>query len=334
MSRQIENTDQIRQYLLGELSEEEREGIEQRLLSDDDYYQQVLIAEEELAYDFARNELPDQDRIKFTRHALPVPEWRQEVKFARALSKYVEENGPRRAEAPAVSVERRSWLEPLAAFFRRPAVGFSLAAALLLSLALVAWTATRNRRLNDEVARLRAQSSPSPVEPQQDLQEQLATERLRNAELTDELRREQELRAGIEKDLQVAREQAGVPAPTPSRTGGPPVVGFLLTAGSVRDSGKMNTVRRFPDARVIRLDLDLAADEYQSYLAVLKAVGGQKELLSKKSLRARAGRDRVTVSVSLAASLLSRGDYQIQLSGLTPSGAYEDVETYYFRVEN
>ena len=44
--------DFTRQYLLGELSEEELEQIEKRLLSEEDYLEELLIAEEELTDDF------------------------------------------------------------------------------------------------------------------------------------------------------------------------------------------------------------------------------------------------------------------------------------------
>jgi hypothetical protein len=335
MSRQIEDESYIRRYLLGELSEEEREQIERRLLADEDYYQQVLIAEDELIYDFVCDELPEQEKTTFRRHILPVPERREDVKFAGLLRKYVRENAPRVAETPTPGSGRTSWLEPFAAFFRRPAVGFSLAAAaaLLLAVSLSVWTAIQNRRLRNQIAQLEAQRTLPPPPPQ-DVQEQLAAERRRNANLTDELRREQEQRASVERDLEVIKKQTErTTAPeSPRRTSVAAVVSFLLTPGASRDSGEVKRVSVPRDAREIRLQLDLAADNYPGYRAVLKTVGGQKELLSRETLRARVVGGRITVSMNLPAKILSRGDYQIQLSGKTSAGEYEDVDTYYFRV--
>jgi hypothetical protein len=333
MSQQIENEDYIRRYLLGELSEEEQEQTERRLLADEDYYQQVLIAEDELIYDFVCDELPEQEKASFRQRVLPVPKRRQDVKFARALRKYVRENTLPLAEAPAARTMRTSWLEPFAAFFRRPVVGFSLVAVLLLSLSLSVWTAIQNRRLQNQIAQLEAQKTLPPTPPQ-DAQEQLAVERQRNAELTNELGHEQELRASAERNLEVARKESQqATAPTaPPRASVAVVASFLLTSGASRDSGTGKKITLPRGAREIRLQLDLAANNYRSYRAALKTVGGQKELLSRRMLRARAGAKDMTVSINIPAKLLTQGDYQIQLSGETSTGQYEDVDVYYFRV--
>jgi hypothetical protein len=333
MSQQIEDEGYIRRYLLGELSEEEQEQIERRLLSDEEYYQQVLVAEDELIYGFVCDELPEQQKTSFRHHVLPVPERREDVKFARVLRKYVRENAPRVAGNQTVRSERTSWLKPLAAFFRRPVAGFSFAAALLLAISLSVWMAIQNSRLQNQIVQLEARKTLPPAPPQ-DLQEQLASERQRSADLTDELRREQERRTNAERNLEVAKAQTQrTPVPgLPRRTSVAAVVSFLLTPGATRDSGEVKKILVPHDAREIRLRLDLAANDYKSYRALLKTVGGQKELLSRKLLRARVAASGTTVSMNLPAKLLSRGDYQIQLSGKNSVGEYEDIDTYYFRV--
>lgn len=331
MSQQIDNTDFIRRYLLGELSEQEQEQVEQRLLSDDDYYQQVQIAEDELLFDFVSDELPSQDKTRFKQRVLPIPERQQDVRFAKALRRYVVEHAPGSVEVSAVAKERASWLNPFAALFRRPIVGFALASALLLALALSIWMSLQNQRLRNQLAALQTRQTPTPTPPSQDTQEQLATERQRNAELNAQLQREQEQRAGLEQNLEALREQAQRRAPSepPART---TFVSYLLTAGAVRDSGDTRKIPLSAASREIRLQLDLGANDYPGYRAVLKTVGGQKELLSRKMLRARTGKGRITVTLTLPAKLLGRGDYQVELSGATSAGDYETVETYYFRV--
>jgi hypothetical protein len=264
-----------------------------------------------------------------------VPERQKDVKFAMALRKYVRENAPRVGETPIVRRERTSWLEAFAAFFRRPAVGLSFAAALLLAVLLAAWTAIQNRRLQNQIAQLAAQKALPPALPQ-DLQGQLVTERQRNADLTEELHREQELRASVERNLQVAKEQAQrATAPgSPPRMTVATVVSFPLLPGATRDtgSGEGNKIPLPRSARKIRLLLDLAANDYRHYRAVLKTVEGQKELLTRNMLRARASAGGITLPLIVPAKLLTRGAYQIQLSGKTPTGQYKDVDLYYFRV--
>lgn len=334
MSQQLEKEDQIRRYLLGELSEEEREQLEKRLLSDDDFYQQVLAVENELIYDFVCDDLTGQEEMSFRRHVLPVPEHREDIKFARALRKYIRENRPSVTETTPVAEARASWLEPFAMFFRRPVLGLSLATALLLAVALSVWTALQNRKLRNQITLLEAQKTPTPA-PAQDLPEQLTAAQRRNMELADELRREQELRASVERDLEAAKQQPqrDSTSTTPPRMTIATVVSFLLTPGASRDAGgEVKKISIPRGARAIRLQLDLAANNYRSYRVALKTVEGQKELLTKGMLRARPGARGASVWLSVPTQLLTRGDYQIQLSGETSTGQYEEIDAYYFRV--
>lgn len=211
-------------------------------------------------------------------------------------------------------------------------MGLSLAMALLLAVALSVWMALQNRKLRNQIPQPEAQKIQAPTPPPRDLQEQLTAEQRRNAELADELRREQELRASVERDLEALKQQ-------PQRSSGPPrtamaaVVSFLLTPGASRSTGgevKKITIPR--GARAIRLQLDLAANSYRSYRAVLKTVEGPKELFVRGMLRSRVGARGASVWLSVPAKLLTRGDYQIQLSGETSTGRYENIDTYYFRV--
>ena len=325
--------DSTRQYLLGELSEEEHEQIEKRLLSEEDYFEELLIAEEELTDDFVSDRLPGPDRAKFSRRFLPVPELRQDVRFARALRTYAAQNAPSTSSEPRAE-HRPSFLASLAAFFRRPAVGLSLAAALLLAVGAATWMAVQNRRLRAEVRQLQTQPTPAPQTPRTGLEEQLASERERAEQLADQLRREQELRAAAERNLEEARRQQQT-RPGQGPESGPVVAAvFTLTPGLVRGPG--TELQKIPVPRAggrVLLRLDLAADDYRTYRATLKTVEG-KAVLNAAGLRALAGGGGAkAVAVTIpAASLAPGNDYQVLLSGKTPSGEYEDVGSYYFRV--
>src|SRR5215207_4236036 len=103
MSLQSGNGVSIRRYLLGELSEQQREQVEQRLLSDDDLYQQLLLAEDDLIDEYISGELSDQERSKFSARFLRVPELKQDVMSMMALRKHALETVPPVAarDAPA-----------------------------------------------------------------------------------------------------------------------------------------------------------------------------------------------------------------------------------------
>ncbi|HEX8187661.1 MAG TPA: hypothetical protein VF586_04880 [Pyrinomonadaceae bacterium] len=328
-----ERRESVRQYILGELSEEGREQVERRLISQDDYFEELLIAEEELADDFVGERLTDPALTAFRRSFLSVPELRQDVRFAKALRRHAAEHAQRQALQPADG-RPPPLLARISSFFRQPAVGFALAAALLLAVCSAAWMAVQNGRLREQVAQLRAREAPRPT-PQTESQAQLALERERGEQLAARLGREQEQRAEAERRLEEAvrqqarsrREQTTGPA-----TGSVPAV-FTLTPGLVRGEGEGQ--KRIPppppgDRLIARLDL--AANEYRSYRASLQTLDG-KELHSLPNLRARAGGGGMVIPFPLPAARLAPGnDYQIVLSGKAPDGAYEEVGTYYFRV--
>lgn len=77
---------EIRDYLLGVLPEKQREEIEQRLFSDDDFHLEVEIVEEELFDDYLQNRLLELERRLFETHFLASPLRRQRLQFARAFN--------------------------------------------------------------------------------------------------------------------------------------------------------------------------------------------------------------------------------------------------------
>jgi hypothetical protein len=328
-----ERRDSIRQYLMGDLSEQEREQVERRLISQDDYFEELLIAEEELADDFVSGHLPEPDSAKFRQHFLSVPELQQEVMFANALHLHAAEYA--RRASPRSQVERAPpLLMTFTAFLRRPAVGFSLAAALLVAVCAFVWMAAQNSRLRARVAQLQEQPSATPAPtPQTDLLAQLASERERGEQLTAQLSKEREQRAEAERKLEEARKPPP-PRPRPDQTPGPTLVASAtLSPGLIRGSGSgLNRIPVPSSSGQVLVRLDLAADNYPTYRATLKMLGG-KELLSLSNLRALGDGEGRTVALILPAARLAPGnDYQILLGGKSPTGGYEDVGTYNFRV--
>lgn len=328
MSGQRENSDSIKRYLLGEMSEQERERVEEGLLADDDLYQQLLIAEDDLIDEFVAGALPEQERAQFSQSFLQVPQLRQDVRFAVALRKHALKAAPRVAVA-AAAPPRVSLLDWLRKFFMQPVFSFSMTIALLTAVPLAVWLAAQNSRLRKQVEQLQAMQTPTPA-PRQDLQEQLDAERLRNEKLSAELR-EQEQRIEEARKIQEAKEQSPPqpPARQPTPPGSASVVAFTLTPGLVRESGSLKKLTVPPGASELMIRLDLPESGYRNYRVVLKTVDG-KELFSRQGLRAAGGGKHVPVSIP--ARLLSPDDYQILLTGIASSGEAEEISTYYFRV--
>jgi methionine-rich copper-binding protein CopC len=147
MKQYANHTEEIRQYLLGHLSEEIHQQLEERLLIEDSFLEELLVAEEELIDDYIKGDLSDDDRLSFEKHFLSTSERHENLRFAMALSQYTanstEQAESEFAKAPA-STFNPTLTERLRAFWNnqgwalRAAMSFAviaiLAGALWLSL--------------------------------------------------------------------------------------------------------------------------------------------------------------------------------------------------------
>ncbi|MFY9609408.1 MAG: hypothetical protein WAU45_12435, partial [Blastocatellia bacterium] len=79
----------IRRYLLGQISGDEREQLEEMMMSDDELYNRVLLAEDELVEEYVQGELSESERAGFEASFLSTPDGRKQASFAKALDKYV-----------------------------------------------------------------------------------------------------------------------------------------------------------------------------------------------------------------------------------------------------
>jgi hypothetical protein len=83
------------------------------------------------------------------------------------------------------------------------------------------------------------------------------------------------------------------------------------------------------DALIVQLRLELPGNDYTFYRAVLQDADGN-EIWAASRLRAQPRKAEIVVPVP--ATLLTRGDYQLKLSGMSEGREPEAVEAYAFRV--
>jgi hypothetical protein len=98
---------EIRRYLLGELSDSEREQVEQRLITDGNYKEEVLMVEQELLEDYLAGLLIPQERELFHKNYLSAPLQKQKLRIAQALDKYLVQTS---VQTPK-TVSGQSWIE-------------------------------------------------------------------------------------------------------------------------------------------------------------------------------------------------------------------------------
>ena len=76
----------IRHYLLGDLEENDRQNLEERFITDNEYRNEVLIVESELVEDFVNGALSRDDQAKFRSHYLSAPRQEKQLRTVRALT--------------------------------------------------------------------------------------------------------------------------------------------------------------------------------------------------------------------------------------------------------
>jgi hypothetical protein len=119
----------IREYLLGKLSEDEQQKIEERLITDDDLFQELEVSKGEVVEEYWANELSREEREWLEGHFLASPEGKQAYEFKLALDHLARSN-PRPEPQP-------TFFERLKNPFKQyPWVVATASAAVIL---IVAW---------------------------------------------------------------------------------------------------------------------------------------------------------------------------------------------------
>jgi hypothetical protein len=306
----------IREYLLGTLTLKNQRRVEETLLTSQQYFNELLAGEDDLIDDYLGGGLTGAERTRFENYFLATPERIAKLKFARLLRSYLDE-GESVEAAPVASTDSRadshadshadsradsradapSFRQSVSAFLKtvHPAVRFSLAAVLLLILcggALIG--IMRWQQSNGTTDRL-ARTAPPEASPA------ASPGANRNA-----------------------------PARPASETPRPPIFAATLSPGLVRSSGATKRIVVPRGANTVQLRLELMADDYPRYRALLKT--DEREIFAVEQLQAEAAKGERHVALNLPAQLLTPADYQVVLSGETGDGRLEDIGKYVFRV--
>ena len=314
----LDNDSMIKQYLLGELTEEGQQQIEERLLRDGDYFEHLQLCEDELVDEYVRGGLPPDEQRRFDNHFLSTPERHEKLRFARALRRYV--SAAVEAEPATTARSARSQLLSASLRGRLPVMAYSLAAALLLVLG--GTVIFRNWQLQNQLAQIRSQQSAG-LRSERELQRQLQEQRAGYMELVKELQHEKDQRAMLERNVS--------PSIPSNQDRLAPIISLVLTPGLLRGEETTKKALVPSGATLIRLELHFPANDYRSWRATLHNAEGA-ELSRQSLLKARSTGGGGIVVMDLPAEAIPGGDYYVKLSGTAGSGEFEDIGKYYFRV--
>jgi len=133
MKEEVEVQDaELRSYLLGELPSDKEQKIEEQLLIDNDYIEQMMMVENELIDDYLKNRLSAAEREKYQSLFLATREGRQKVQIARVLKSHLK---PEREPSPGFLTRLQGILAKLVS----PPMLQAAAAMVVLGLGLLSW---------------------------------------------------------------------------------------------------------------------------------------------------------------------------------------------------
>lgn len=119
----------VRAYLLGQLTDDQQQTFEERLLTEDALTQELEVTSEELVDEYLARQLKPKESEWFEQHYLASPEGKWSRSVATTLHRYVSNN--------PIEREKRSWTEKLAAFLNRQAVPIRSIAAVAVVVIVV-----------------------------------------------------------------------------------------------------------------------------------------------------------------------------------------------------
>lgn len=304
MTDEVNNPDiLVRSYLLGGLTEAQREEIERRVFTDPEYSEKVELIEEELIDEFVDGRLPEKEREAFAVHLLANPHLRLDVGIVGKLKQHgaVASSPVTTSAATGVAVEPEPgpgrfvlWLRR----FRMP-LAATCAALLLITAGILLWRNLEARRF----------------------EQQIIYDRSRSEIIDREVAR---LNApGDEVAAGAALEAMASPSTRAELSPG-------VSRGGAQDRAAYPTLSPRPGAAYARLRLKLEPSMagFQSYRARFKSVDGGVSF--EADLRPSLEEEGLGLWVTLPLGVLPNGDYQVELDGRRDGGPPQELPNHYY----
>ena len=317
----MDNPDQIiKQYLLGQLSDSDKENLEHEYFVEAVALRKVEMGEDELIDEYLDKQLSPDERQSFLQIFLTTKDREEKLRLAKALREKVRKN------AGGLGRMSRRLRIPSALLVR---LGLGAIAASLILIAGLGWLLTH------EIWQVRSLHSERRTwaEQESELQDRLAQADAENTRLDERVT--QGLRARAELQAQVQRLEAR--ASTPRKTSAPRNAqrsfSVRLTRSALRSGGNAQPVKLPANALLLEFQMELAVEaaDYGSFQAQLIRVDRGSQIVQNSLLRRRQGEPRL-IRFAVGSDLLSPGDYSIELGGFSKTGSLKELGEYVFRL--
>jgi hypothetical protein len=263
----------LRQFLLGQVDDEERQRIESLFLTNPLIRERILVAEQDLIEEYLDDSLPTADRKGFLSQYAETSLQQRRLRIAQTIKDWAGAE-PGAISSPSAPAQVPTNLRPR--FNLKPVVMIPIAiAAAIAVIFAVVWINGRIQRNREYLA----------------LQQEIAR-------------------------LNANRGEASSP--------------FALTLApvSLRSADQSELTKRVGVQREELRLISLQKEVYPSYRAVLRRVGDDQSI-TIPDLHAQPEK---VIPIKLPSRVLTRGAYQIELSGIAADGSVRSTEEYGFTV--
>jgi hypothetical protein len=332
-------------YLLGELSVEERESIEEQYFQNDNLFRELQVIESDLIDDYVNGELSAEERRKFEFQFLSTPQGRRKVELSRTLLSSVLATAGKSVETRRK--ENPSWWQT---FWRRTrgqsrAWQFSFATLILFLAIGGPWLVVDNMRLRSRLGVAQSSTHQNELELQR-LQAQLAAAQQRQQQeeaawyahrqqLNEALQQERTERENAEalarqkeSQLQQTLRQGGTTEREPPTA----IATYVFPYNPVRSPGEKGPPLVISAGqKTVQLQIDLGRTSYPGYRVSLQTVEGTEMwgTVIRKARHTKAGN---SITVRLPATIFTRQNYILSVTPSPANGQTESIADYSFRV--
>jgi len=341
MNHESRTRDLVVRYLLGNVEPTEREQIENSFLSDEAFFDCVLI-EDQLIYDYLNNRLAPIDRKLFEENYLHGSKSRQEkVALSQAAIAQAKSWKPYDfaipEQQPLIDHKRNSWRDRIVNIFRLPEWALATLVVLVVSATLLVLMWRHQKR---QLANLEARHQTENEQLQRQLQQtdqELKKAREAEAKLNSQndnlVKQQNDLTQLIESYKRENQAQKGKASSKEQELASLHVDRSLEPSGGRGASGDQHAI--VPKGTNVTLYLMLRGPiQYQSHHAELKKIG-ESSTQEFPGLEARETRFGKAVVLTLTAKRLKLGTYVIALYGRNSAQPAEmiPVDTFQFTVK-
>ena len=346
---QLENEKLIKQFLFGEMPEEERFEFEERFITDADLFEQIKASEDELIEKYVRGWMNSAERTEFEKFFLTTVKRRERVEFSRQMFNKIDDQKEKAIPVKkndGVIAEESIW-QKLGGLFLSPKIAMATAFAVLITV-FGSWFLYKNlNNKNPEFVKNQDSNatevpkqtfSPTPKIPSAESPQKTEDESNESTESAVNNSPEQVNNSNGEtikvpnkiptpKNQKKEKNKTPVPPPNHKVQENAPNPVLTLFAGTLRSSGKNNVLNLAANPKTAMLRLNLESINYKTYRAEITDADG-RVVFQSENLKSKTS----IINLPISAKNLKQGDYMVKLYGENDLGRNESVADFQFRV--